>query len=445
MQSTWSPSDWRGLGALQQPDWPDPEQLTKSVGELSGWPPLVFAGEARELRESIAQAAAGNAFILQAGDCAESFEDHSADGVRDKLKVILQMSAVLTYAAGSPIVKIARIAGQFAKPRSSPTETVGDVQLPSFRGHMVNSDAPNADARIPDPKRLLEAYHRASATLNLLRAFTDGGFADLTRVHQWNVEFVKDSPQGQRYESVASGIESALKFMRACGVDMEANEFHRTTVWTSHEALLLDYEEALTRKDSLTGDWYDCSGHMLWIGERTRDPDGAHVNFLSGVENPIGVKIGPSATPEDVVKLCDKLDPSFAPGRLTLITRMGHEKVSSSLKPILQTVSDTGHPVAWVCDPMHGNTFTSRSGRKTRNFNDIIEEINATFAIHGECGTIPGGIHLEITNEAVTECIGGGENLKEEDLENLYTTLCDPRLNGRQSLDLAFHIAELMH
>ncbi|GAC1411243.1 MAG: 3-deoxy-7-phosphoheptulonate synthase class II [Actinomycetota bacterium] len=438
------PSDWRGLGALQQPDWPDPQQLSSVVSELQSWPPLVFAGEARELRSALADVASGKAFLLQAGDCAESCEGHSADGVRDKLKGTWQLSAVLTYAAGVPIVKVARIAGQFAKPRSSPTETVGEVEMPSFRGHMVNSDAPNADARIPDPTRLLGAYHRAAATLNLLRAFTDGGFADLTRVHQWNVEFVANSPQGARYNDVASGIESALAFMRACGVDMNANEFHRTTVWTSHEALLLDYEEALTRRDSLTGDWYDCSAHMLWIGERTRDPDGAHVNFLSGVENPIGVKIGPTAKAEDIAKLCDKLDPSLTPGRLTLITRMGTKHVHDALPPILAAVRDAGHPVVWICDPMHGNTFTSKTGRKTRNLVEILGEIDATFALHRQAGTIAGGVHLEITNEAVTECIGGGENVTEEDLENLYTTLCDPRLNARQSLDLAFHLADLL-
>lgn len=404
----------------------------------------MFAGEARSLRDSLALVAEGKAFLLQAGDCAESFTDHSANRIRDMLKVILQMSAILTYATGTPVVKVTRMAGQFAKPRSSPTERVGDVELPSFRGHIINSEEPTAEARVPDPSRMLHAYHRASSTLNLLRAFTRGGLADLGRVHAWNLEFVAQSPQGQRYEQIAAEIDRALVFMRACGIDTSNPALHEVDVWTSHEALLLDYEEGLTRQDSLTDDWYDCSAHMLWIGERTRDPDGAHVEFLSGVGNPIGCKVGPSASPEEIVKLCEKLDPERTPGRLTLISRMGAAKVEDALPPLVRAVQDAGFPVVWACDPMHGNTFTSGSGLKTRHLNDIVTEIDLFFGVHREAGTRAGGVHLEITGDAVTECLGGGQNLSEEDLARAYTSLCDPRLNALQSLDLAFHLADLI-
>ena len=319
---TWEPTTWRDLPALQQPDWPDPRAVDSATDELRTWPPLVFAGEARRLQDDLAKVHAGEAFLLQAGDCAESFADHSADSVRERLKVLLQMAAVLTYAAGTPIVKVARMAGQFAKPRSSPTEMVGDQELPSFRGHIVNSEAPSPEARQPDPDRMLAAYHHSAATLNLLRAFTSGGFADLAQVHQWNNEFVSSSPQGQRFEQIATEIDRALAFMRAVGIDTENPTLHQVDVWTSHEALLLEYEEALTRRDSITGDWYDCSGHMLWIGERTRQVDGAHVAFLSGVKNPLGCKVGPGADPDEVVDLCRALNPERIPGRLTLITRM---------------------------------------------------------------------------------------------------------------------------
>ena len=443
-KAAWAPEAWRSFEALQQPPWPAPDRVAEVVDELRTWPPLVFAGEARDLQASLAKVAEGEAFLLQAGDCAESFSDHSADSVRDRLKVLLQMAAILTYAAARPIVKVTRMAGQFAKPRSSPTETVGDVEMTSFYGHMVNSDEASPQARVPDPTRMLAGYHRSAATLNLLRAFTDGGFADLNQVHAWNLEFIQHSPQGKRYEQLANQIDRALAFMRACGVQTTDPAIHEVDIWTSHEALLLDYEEALTRKDSLTGDWYDCSAHLLWIGERTRQPDGAHVAFLSGVNNPIACKIGPNATPEEVLALCTRLDPNHTPGRLTLITRMGAANVREKLPPILAAVRDAGHPVVWACDPMHGNTFKSANGLKTRRFDDIVGEVDAFFELHADAGTRPGGIHLEITGEKVTECLGGSDNITEDDLDTAYLSLCDPRLNAPQSLDLAFHLADLL-
>lgn len=407
-------------------------------------PPLVFAGEARNLTGSLAEVCEGRAFLLQAGDCAESFDSFSADIIRDKLKVILQMAVVLTYSTGVPVIKVGRIAGQFAKPRSSPTELVGDRELPSFRGHIVNDIAPDELARIPDPQRLLQAYHQSASTLNLLRAFTKGGFADLSRVHQWNQEFVLSSPIGARYERVADDIDRALRFMSACGVETASQpDLHEVDFFTSHEALILHYEEALTRQDSLTGDWYDCSGHMLWIGERTRQLDGAHVEFLRGVGNPLGCKLGPTATPDEVVALCEALNPDRVPGRLTLISRMGSSKVESALPALLAAVRDSGHPVVWACDPMHGNTFTSETGRKTRHFDDVVAELAGFFAAHSAEGTWPGGVHIELTGDDVTECLGGGDDLDHGDLDNRYETVCDPRLNGRQSIDLAFRVAEL--
>jgi 3-deoxy-7-phosphoheptulonate synthase len=415
------------------------------IKQLSTLPPLVFAGEARSLTTELAAVADGKAFLLQAGDCAESFDAFSADAIRDKLKVILQMAVVLTYSSGLPVVKVGRIAGQFAKPRSAATETVDGVELPSFRGHMVNDIAFSDAARHPEPERLLTAYHQSASTLNLLRAFTKGGFADLSRVHAWNQEFVQTSAEGQRYEEVASGIERALQFMAACGIDTEATpQLHTTDVATSHEALILGYEEALTRQDSLTGGWYDCSAHMLWIGERTRQLDGAHVHFLSGVENPVGCKVGPSAGPDDVVGLCEALNPNRVPGRLTLISRMGADAVETALPPLLEAVRDEGHPVAWACDPMHGNTFTAPSGRKTRHFDAVLAEIAGFFRAHREVGTWPGGVHIELTGDDVTECLGGAEEILDADLHTRYETMCDPRLNARQSLDLAFRVAELL-
>lgn len=407
-------------------------------------PPLVFAGESRELTESLAAVAEGKAFLLQAGDCAESF-DTVADSIRDRLRVILQMAVVLTYFTGVPVVKIGRIAGQFAKPRSSDTETIDGVELPAFRGHIVNDVGFTAEERIADPQRLLTAYNRAAATLNLLRAFTKGGFASLSRVHQWNREFVAASPAGQRYEALASEIDRAVQFMSACGINSETlTDLRQVDFYTSHEALLLDYEEALTRQDSLTGDWYDCSAHMLWIGERTRQLDGAHVEFLRGVHNPLGCKIGPTATPEEVLALCEALNPDRQPGRLTLITRMGATKVVDLLPPLLKAVSESGHPVVWVCDPMHGNTFTADDGRKTRHFEDVLAEVSGFFAAHRYTGTHPGGVHLELTGDDVTECLGGGSDLVTADLADRYETMCDPRLNGSQSIDLAFRLGELL-
>jgi 3-deoxy-7-phosphoheptulonate synthase len=442
---TWSPSSWRSFVAAQQPNWPDQTAYGSAVAELSKLPPLVFAGEARRLAAALAEVSAGNAFLLQAGDCAESFAEFNADSIRDKLKVILQMAVVLTYGAGVPVVKVGRIAGQFAKPRTNEIERVNGHDLPSFRGHMVNSDEPEARARIPDPARMVRAYHQSAATLNLLRAFTTGGFADLTQVHAWNQQFVAASEEGLRYEAIASEIDRALRFMAACGIDLAAEaNLHQVEFFTTHEALVLGYEEALTRRDSLTGDWYDCSAHMVWVGERTRQIDGAHVEFASGICNPVAAKIGPKATPDEVVALCDRLDPGRTPGRLTLITRMGASSVRSLLPPILDAVRSSQHPVVWVCDPMHGNTFVSDDGHKTRHFDDILSELKGFFEAHNQAGTWPGGVHVELTGEDVTECIGGEGDVTEAQLGQRYTTTCDPRLNAKQSIDLAFRLAELL-
>lgn len=442
--SDWSPESWRARPARHQPAWPDEaerDQVTKALRDL---PPLVFAGEARSLTEYLGRVAAGEAIVLQAGDCAESF-DSSADSIRDRLRVILQMAIVLTYSGGMPVVKVGRIAGQFAKPRSSPTETVGGTELPSFLGHMVNDIGFTDAERAHDPSRLLTAYHRAASTLNLLRAFTRGGYADLARVSSWNREFAASSPAGQRYRAMAEEIDRALRFMTAVGITgAVAPQLQEVELFTSHEALVLDYEEALTRQDSLTGQWYDCSAHMLWIGERTRQLDGAHVEFLRGVLNPLGCKIGPTATVEEVLGICEALNPDRIPGRLTLITRLGASRVGDLLPPLLAAVRDAGHPVAWVCDPMHGNTYTSATGRKTRHFDDVITEIAGFFAAHEQAGTWPGGVHVELTGDAVTECLGGSDEIGDDDLDQAYETMCDPRLNGRQSVDLAFQVAELL-
>ncbi len=442
---TWTPSSWQQRTVKQQPSWPDPGALDAALKQIATMPPLVFAGEARSLQSELAQVAAGNAFLLQAGDCAESFEEFSADNIREKLRVILQMAIILTYSVGVPIVKVGRMAGQFAKPRSSDFEQVGDLQLPSFRGHIVNDVLPSEAARIPDPDRLVQAYHQSASTLNLLRAFTKGGFADLSHVHSWTQEFVTSSPEGQRYERLASEIDRALSFMRACGIETEANaNLSEVDVYTSHEALILGYEEALTRRDSITGDFYDCSAHMLWIGERTRDLSDAHVEFLRGVGNPIGCKVGPTMTGDEVLAMCEILNPSRIPGRLTLITRMGADNIEDGLRPLLRAVTDAGHPVVWACDPMHGNTFTAPSGRKTRHFDDIVREISGFVRAHRAEDTWPGGIHVELTGENVTECLGGGDELVDSDLESRYETVCDPRLNARQGVDLAFRVAELI-
>jgi 3-deoxy-7-phosphoheptulonate synthase len=445
MTKNWTPSSWQAYPAVQQPEWPDENDLQHALKQIASFPPLVFAGEARSLQAALAKVATGNAFLLQAGDCAESFEEFTAVNIREKLRVILQMAVMLTYSLGVPVVKVGRIAGQFAKPRSNNTETIGTQELPVFRGHMVNDPSPLEASRTPDPARLVQAYHQAASTLNLLRAFTKGGFADLNRVHAWNQEFVASSAEGQRYEQVATEVERALAFMRACGIDTETNSaLHQVDVFTSHEALILGYEEALTRQDSLTGQWYDCSAHMLWIGERTRQLDGAHVEFLRGVGNPIGCKIGKTTTTDYVIELCEKLNPARIPGRLTLISRMGANDVESALRPLIRAVRDAGHPVVWACDPMHGNTFTAPNGRKTRDFKDIVSEITGFVKAHRAEGTWPGGIHVELTGENVTECLGGSEKLGNDDLDTRYETVCDPRLNARQSLDLAFQISELI-
>ena len=441
----WMPSSWRERPAAQQPQWPDEAALERALKQLAALPPLVFAGEARNLTKALGEVATGRAFLLQAGDCAESFAEFSADSIRDKLKVILQMAVVLTYGSGVHVVQVGRMAGQFAKPRTSATEQVGDLALPAFRGHMVNDDAPSAAGRVADPERLVAAYHQSAATLNLLRAFTQGGFADLSQVHAWNQQFVASSLQGRRYEAIAGEIDRAMRFMRACGIDLDADpKLHQVPFWTTHEALILGYEEALTRRDSLTGDWYDCSAHMVWVGERTRHLDGAHMEFLSGIGNPLGCKLGPGATVDEVLAICERLNPDRVPGRLTLITRMGANRVSDVLPPIVAAVADAGHPVVWACDPMHGNTFTTPSGRKTRRFDDVLGEIQGFFAVHKDAGTWPGGVHIELTGDDVTECLGGSEEILEDDLELNYTTMCDPRLNARQSLDLAFRVAELL-
>ena len=444
-RGTWTAQSWQERAVKQQPSWPDLGALDSSLKQISTLPPLVFAGEARSLQAELAQVAAGNAFLLQAGDCAESFEEFSADNIREKLRVILQMAVVLTYSVGVPVVKVGRIAGQFAKPRSSDTEMVGDLEIPSFRGHIVNDATATEAARTPNPERLVQAYHQSASTLNLLRAFTKGGFADLNRVHSWTQEFVASSPEGQRYDKLAREIDRALSFMRACGIETEANSnLSEVDVFTSHEALILGYEEALTRRDSITGDWYDCSAHMLLIGERTRELDGAHVEFLRGVGNPIGCKVGPTMTGDELIELCEILNPSRIPGRLTLITRMGADNIEENLRPLLRAISDAGHPVVWACDPMHGNTYTAPSGRKTRHFDDIVREIGGFVRAHRAEGTWPGGIHVELTGENVTECLGGGDELVDADLNSRYETVCDPRLNARQGVDLAFRVAELI-
>ncbi|GII84973.1 phospho-2-dehydro-3-deoxyheptonate aldolase [Sphaerisporangium siamense] len=432
---------WRDLPAAQQPDWPDRSALESVVAELHGLPPLVFAGECDELKDRLAAVARGEAFVLQGGDCAETFAGATADNVRNKLKTLLQMAIVLTYAGRVPVVKIGRLAGQFAKPRSKPTETRGGVELPAYRGDMVNGFDFTPEARTPDPVRLLRAYHSSAVTLNLARAFTKGGYADLRQVHAWNQDFVAESPAGRRYEQLAREIDQALAFMHACRADPE--EFHTVEFYSSHEALILDYDRALTRVDSRTGLPYDVSAHMVWIGERTRQLDGAHVEFFSRIRNPIGVKLGPTTSPEDALTLIDKLNPANEPGRLTFIARMGASKVRDALPPLVEKIRASGAQIAWICDPMHGNTFEAPSGHKTRRLDDVLDEVAGFFEVHRALGTHPGGIHIEFTGDDVTECVGGGHPIVEEDLALRYETACDPRLNRGQSLDLAFRVAEL--
>lgn len=432
----------RARPAAQQPDWPGQDSVDAAMAGLSTLPPLVFAGECDALKDQMASVSRGEAFVLQGGDCAETFADLSADHVRDKIKTLLQMSVVLTYAASVPVVKVARMAGQFGKPRSAGTETRDGITLPSYRGDAVNDLAFVEAARLPDPARLQRAYHAAAATLNLIRAFVHGGYADLRQVHAWNTDFVRDSPAGRRYERLAREIDRAMAFMRA--IDADAPSLQGVDLYSSHEALLLDYELPLTRIDSRTHLPYDVSGHMIWIGERTRQLDGAHVEFASRVRNPIGVKLGPSTRPEDAVALAERLDPMREPGRLTFITRMGADRVRDVLPPIVEKVRADGIEVAWITDPMHGNTYATETGYKTRHLDQIMDEVRGFFEVHRELGTVPGGIHIELTGDDVTECLGGGADLLEADLDSRYETACDPRLNREQSLELAFLVAELL-
>ena len=429
------------LVAAQQPQWAD-EELTAAIKELKSFPPLVFAGECDDLKSHIAQAAAGRAFWLQGGDCAETFASATADSIRDRIKTILQMAAILQYYSSMPVIKVGRMAGQFAKPRSSDTETRGEVTLPAYRGDAVNDLAFTPEARRPDPNRLVRVYNTSAATLNLVRAFTQGGFADLRKVHDWNKGFVKDTPYATRYEAMATEIGRALDFMKSAGVEPE--QFKTVEFYASHEALILEYEKALTRIDSRTGNPYDVSGHFIWIGERTRQLDGAHVEFASKVKNPIGVKLGPKTSVDDALRLIDKLDPTREPGRLTFITRMGAGKIREALPALVDGVTKSGANVLWVCDPMHGNTFESSTGYKTRQFEDVMDEVKGFFVVHKALGTFPGGVHIELTGDDVTECLGGGAQISAEDLATRYETACDPRLNHTQSLELAFLVAEML-
>jgi 3-deoxy-7-phosphoheptulonate synthase len=443
--SAWKPESWRSRPVRQMPEYPDAAALAKAEAKLAGFPPLVFAGEARALKKALGRVADGKAYLLQGGDCAESFAEFTGNNIRDTFRVLLQMAVVLTFGAASPVVKVGRLAGQFAKPRSAPTEKQGDVELPSYRGDIVNSMEFAEDARVPDPARLLQAYAQSAATLNLLRAFAQGGYADLHRVHRWNLGFVAKSPQGERWQDMADRIGECLAFMEACGLTPEQTAELRTTdFYTSHEGLLLGYEQALTRVDSTSGDWYDTSAHMLWIGDRTRQPDGAHVEFFRGVANPLGVKCGPSLTPDELIRLIDILNPLNEAGRLTLICRMGADKVEQTLSPLLRAVAREGRKVVWSCDPMHGNTLQSSTGYKTRPFDRILKEVRQFFAVHAAEGTYAGGVHFELTGQDVTECLGGAQMISESDLRDRYHTHCDPRLNASQALELAFLIAGML-
>jgi 3-deoxy-7-phosphoheptulonate synthase len=445
MSDRWTPDSWRAKSVKQMPDYPDAKALADVEAQLASFPPLVFAGEARNLKKALARVAKGEAFLLQGGDCAESFAEHGANNIRDFFRIFLQMAVVLTYAGAVPVVKIGRIAGQFAKPRSSPMEKVGDVELPSYRGDIINDIAFTKQARVPDPQRQLMAYRQSAATLNLLRAFATGGFANLASVHQWMLGFIKDSSQSRRYKELADRISEALDFMRACGLDLESHpELRGTDFYTSHEALLLGYEQAMTRVDSTTGDWYATSGHMIWIGDRTRQLDHAHVEYFRGIKNPIGLKCGPSLKYDELIRLIDVLNPDNEPGRLTLINRFGADKVGDHLPGLIRAVQREGKAVVWSCDPMHGNTITSSTGYKTRPFDRILSEVKTFFAVHTAEGTHAGGVHLEMTGKDVTECIGGARAISEEDLNDRYHTVCDPRLNAEQSIDMAFLIAELL-
>jgi 3-deoxy-7-phosphoheptulonate synthase len=443
MPTTWTPDSWRSRPIRQVPAYPDPAKLAAVEDRLRRYPPLVFAGEVRRLKAALARAADGRAFVLQGGDCAESFQDFTANIIRDTFRVLLQMSVVLTFGASLPVVKLGRMAGQFAKPRSSETETQDGETLPVYRGDIINGAAFTPEARVPDPVRMETGYFQSAGTLNLLRAFATGGYADLHEMHRWNLGFVARSPLGERYQTLAHRIDETLAFMSACGISAATTpQIKETDFFTSHEALLLPYEQALTRVDSTSGDWYACSAHFLWIGDRTRQPDGAHVEFLRGVKNPIGLKVGPTTPAEDLLRLIDTLNPEDEPGRLTLVVRMGADKVERLLPPLLRAVNREGRRVVWVCDPMHGNTIASSTGLKTRSFDAILAEVRGFFDAHAAEGSWAGGVHVEMTGHEVTECIGGAHGLTMMDLGERYETFCDPRLNAEQSLELAFLVAE---
>ncbi len=445
MTKNWAPENWRNKPAVQMPVYPDQALLNSCEDQLRQFPPLVFAGEARELRRQLGEVAEGRAFLLQGGDCAESFAEFKANNIRDTFRVLLQMAVALTFAASCPVVKVGRMAGQFAKPRSAPTETQNGVELDSYRGDIVNGIDFTPESRTPDPRRMVQAYSQAAATLNLLRAFAQGGYANLHSVHGWNLDFVEKSPAGKQYQDMADRISEALEFMRACGVRPEDTPaMEGTDFYTSHEALLLGYEEAMTRIDSTSGKWYDTSAHMLWIGDRTRQVDGAHVEFLRGVENPLACKVGPGANVDELLRLIDILNPENDPGRLTLICRMGSDIVEDKLPPIIRKVTKEGRKVVWACDPMHGNTIKAGSGYKTRPFDRILSEVKSFFKVHRAEGTYAGGVHFEMTGQNVTECLGGAEAITDEKLADRYHTHCDPRLNASQSLELAFLIAEAL-
>jgi len=440
----WNPSSWRDFPIKQQPTYTDIEKLLKVEKELSSYPPLIFAEEARNLKNQLANVAAGKAFLLQGGDCAESFSAFNADNIKSLFKVMMQMAVVTTFTGGKPVVKVGRIAGQFAKPRSADFESINGVELPSYRGDIINDIEFTQKARIPSPKKLLKAYNQSAATLNLIRAFARGGLADLNMVHSWNQDFVKDHALGQKYEDIATKISDALQFMASCGINSQNTpQLHQTMLYTSHEALLLNYEEALTRKDSITGDWYDCSAHMLWIGDRTRELDGAHIEYFRGIQNPIGCKVGPTMDKDELIKLIDALNPENEAGRLNLIVRMGADNVGKYFPELLQKVKAEGKNIVWSCDPMHGNTIKTSSGYKTREFESILSEVKQFFQIHKAEGTVAGGIHLEMTGQNVTECTGSKScDITNEGLSSRYHTQCDPRLNADQALELSFMIAD---
>ena len=442
--SLWTPDSWKNHTALQMPEYPDAASLLSVEQRLAKQPPLVFAGEVRALTQHLASVAEGKAFLLQGGDCAESFAEFSAANIRDTFKVLMQMAVVLTFGASCPVVKVGRLAGQFAKPRSKPTETRDGIELPTYRGDIVNGNEFNAESRVPDPERMLAVYHQAASTLNLLRAFAQGGLASLEQIHAWNLDFVNATPEGEHFQQMSERIDETLAFMKACGMTAEKSAAIReTSFYTSHEALLLPYEQALTRKDSLTGDWYDCSAHMLWIGDRTRQPDGAHVEFMRGIHNPVGIKAGPTLDPDDLLRLLDTINPENTAGRATIIVRMGADNVEKGLPPLIRAIEREGRQVVWSSDPMHGNTITA-GAYKTRDVSRVLQEVRSFFSVHRAEGTYAGGVHFEMTGQNVTECIGGAHKVTEDTLKDRYHTHCDPRMNANQSLEMAFLIADTL-